>query len=142
VTTSTGDGVGAPAFTEPAPKSDSPGGVLGEVSNVLSAARRAVSGYFDLIVLEARRAGLSLVWMIALGFAAAILGVTAWMGLVAMLVLVAMAMGLSPVLSVLLLVVVNLCGAAGAVFACMKLSKDLMFPASRRQLSTDPGARP
>jgi hypothetical protein len=109
--------------------------VLGEVSGVLSAAQRAVSGYFDLIVLEARRAGISMIWMVAMGFAAALLGVTAWLGLVAMLALWAMAMGLSPILSVLLLVVLNIAGAAAAVFGCLKFSKGLMFTASRRQLS-------
>jgi hypothetical protein len=129
-------GAGAPDFTEPAPKTNpSSGGVMGEVSNVVSAAQRAVTGYFDLIVLEARRAGVSLVWMVALGFAAAILGVTAWMGLVAALAFWAVDAGLSPILAILLMVVLNLAGAGAAVFACVKRSKDLMFSASRRQLT-------
>lgn len=135
-TASSGDGVGAPDFTEPAPKSNPQGaGVMGEVTGVVTALQRTVSGYFDLIVLEAKRAGLSLVWMVALGFAAAILGVSAWLGVVTMLTLWAIALGFSPILAMLMMVVLNLGAAAGAVFACIKFSKDLMFTASRRQLS-------
>lgn len=119
-------------------QANAPGGTQREISGAIAAAQRAVSGYFDLIVLEARRAGISLIWMVAMGFAAAILGVTAWMGLVAVLALWAVSLGLSPILAVLLLVVLNVAGAAAAAFGCMKLSKDLTFTASRRQLAGAP----
>ncbi len=142
MTTATGanEGARASGYSEPAPRMQSAPashgpGVMGEISGAFSAAQRAVSGYVDLIVLEARRAGMSLIWMVALGFGAAILGVTAWMGLSLMLALWIMELGLSPILAVLIVVVANLAGAAGAVYACIKFSKDLMFTASRRQLS-------
>ena len=53
------------------------------MSNVISSARRVATGMVDLVVLEGRRAGLALAWMLGLGVAAAILGVTAWLGLMA-----------------------------------------------------------
>jgi hypothetical protein len=131
---------GAPDFTEPAPRSGSSGtGVLGELSNVLSATKRTVSGFFELLVLEGKRAGLALAWILGLGVGAAILGVTAWMGLMAALALWAVMLGLSPVLAVLLVVVLNLAAAGGAIFACIKMSKKLLFPVTRRQLKADAG---
>lgn len=47
-------------------------GVLDELSGALASARSGVAGLLELATLEARRAGLSLVWMAACGFAAAI----------------------------------------------------------------------
>jgi len=136
VTPAASQGADAPEFTEPAPQSRAaPAGVLDEVSNVVAAARRTVSGFFELLTLEARRAGLALAWMVALGTAAALLGVTAWLGIVTTLVLCVMALGVTPILAVLLFVVLNIAGAAAAVYVCMNMSKDLMFPSSRRQLA-------
>ena len=130
----------AAEYTEPASTSRSSAkptgsGVLGEVSNVISSARRVATGMVDLVVLEGRRAGLALAWMLGLGVAAAILGVTAWLGLMAVAALALMAAGLSPIWAVLLVVVLNLAAAGGAVFVCLKKSKDLLFSASRRQLA-------
>ncbi len=130
----------AAEYTEPAPRSNEAanppgGGVLGEVSDVLSSARRVATGMVDLVVLEGRRAGIALAWMLALGVAAAILGVTAWLGLMAVAALALMAAGLAPIWAMLLVVVLNLGVAAGAVFVCIKKSKDLLFTASRRQLA-------
>ncbi len=122
-------------FTEPAPPTHaSASGVLGEVSGMFASARSVVSGMVDLVTLEARRAGLALAWMAGLGIAAGILAITAWLGLMAALALWAIAAGLSPVLSILMVVVLNLVGAAAAVYACVKMSKALLFSASRRQL--------
>jgi hypothetical protein len=127
----------APEFREPAPQSRSPGaGVLREISNVFSAAQRAVSGFFELIVLESKRAGFALAWILGLALAAAILCVTAWMGLMVAVGLGIIALGLAPVVAVLVVVVLNLAAAGGAVFACKNKAKDLMFPATRRQVST------
>ncbi len=137
MTAAAGSGALAPEFTEPAPKTrPSATGVLGEVSSLVSSARRTVSGFFELVVLEARRAGIALAWMIGLGVGAAILGVTAWLGLMAMLAMLLVAMGLGPILAMLLVVVLNLAAAGSAAFVCVKMSKDLTFEASRRQLKT------
>ncbi len=126
----------APEITEPAPKSNPPGaGLLGEVSGVIGSARRVVSGMLELVVLEGRRAGFALAWMVGLGLAAAILAVTAWMGIMAAAALCLVAADVSPILSILIVVVLNLAGAGAAVFVCIKKSKDLLFPATRRQVA-------
>ena len=131
----------APEFSEPAPKSSPPGtGVLGEVSNLLSSGRRIVSGFVDLVVLEGRRAGIALAWMAGLGLAAGLLAVTAWLGLMAVAALALMAADVSPLLAILIVVVLNLAAAGGAVFVCVKKSKDLLFTASRRQISSKAGS--
>lgn len=131
-----GTGAQAPDFTEPAPSSIPAGGsVLGEVSAVIESARRVVSGMLDLVVLEGRRAGIALALMIGLGLAAAILVITAWMGVMVVVALGLILAGLSPILSILVVVALNLAGAGAAAFACVKKSKDLLFPAIRRQVA-------
>ncbi len=140
MTTATSSSADAPDFSEPAPTSGPPGtGVLGEVSNLMSSGRRIVSGFVDLVVLEGRRAGIALVWMVGLGLAAGLLAVTAWLGLMAITALALMAADVSPILAVLIVVVLNLAAAGGAVFVCVKKSKDLLFTASRRQISSQSG---
>ena len=46
-------------------------GVLDELSGALASARAALLYFLDLMSLEARRAGLALMWMVAWGFVAA-----------------------------------------------------------------------
>ncbi len=129
--------------TGAAPKSNPLGpGVLSEVANVLSAVRQAALGTFDLLALETRRAGLTLIWMIALGLVTAILAVTVWLGLMAALALYAVAWGLTWIGAILILVVINLIAASAAVFICVNMSQDLLFAASRRQLANRLPAQP
>jgi hypothetical protein len=136
VTTAGGSGAAAPEFREPAPQSHlAAGGLLDELSNVVTAARHTVSGAFELLTLEARRAGITLAFMIGLGLGAAILVVTAWLGLVAALVLWAISLGLGPIVAVLLATVLCLAGAGAAAYVCIRMSKDLLFPSSRRQIA-------
>jgi len=136
----TAGGAEAPAFTEPAPRAQpQSGGVLDECSNAAAAARRTLAALFDLFTLEAQRAGLALAWMVALGVGAAILAVTAWLGTVTALVLCAVALGLAPIVSLILMVALNLAGAAVAAYFCVRMSKDLRFPSSRRQLASEAG---
>ena len=136
MTQAAGQGAAAPDFTEPAPQADPPAsGLLNEASNVIASARRVVTGFLDLVVLEGRRAGMALAWMLGLGVAAAILAVTAWIGLMAVAALALMLAGVSPILSILIVVVLNLAAAGGAAFVCVKKSKDLLFPATRRQVA-------
>ncbi len=133
----------APASSAGAAGSPPPtAGVTGELAKVVSAVRRVAAGTFDLLALEARRAGLALVWMIVLGLAVVVLAVTAWFGLMAALALCAVAWGLSLSAAILILVVLNLLAAAVAVFVCVKMSGDLLFAASRRQLANKPAPPP
>ena len=58
-----------------------PSGVLDELSKLLAFARETLTGFLELVSLEARRAALGLVWMIVGGLVASIFIVTAWAGL-------------------------------------------------------------
>src|SRR4030067_1339098 len=68
-------------------------GIVGGIDNAINLVRRVLSDLFRLFSLEARRAGLALAWMVALGAMAAILVVTAWLGLMGALALWAVALG-------------------------------------------------
>ncbi len=121
------------------PASSPPGssrpGLTGALSNVVSGARQVASDLLELLALEARRAGLTLIWMIALGLATAFLGVTAWLALMVVLALCAVAWGLGWIGAFLGLAALNLIGASVTVCACMKISRNLLFSASRRRIS-------
>ena len=94
--------------------------------------------HLELVTLEAKRAGESLVSMVVFGIVVAILVVSAWMGLVAALVLWLVALGLAPALAVLIGVAINLAGAGGLVFLIKARTEALKFPATVRALK--PGA--
>lgn len=110
-------------------------GVLGELTGTLASARAALSHFLDLVSLEARRAGLALAWMIALGLAAAVCAITAWIGIMAALAMWAVSLGLHPVGAVVLVAGLNLAACAALAFRCIGMSRDLLFPATRRQVA-------
>ena len=64
-----------------------PQGIVAELSGAFAGARGLLSNLLDLFGLEARRAGLVLVLMLACGVLGAVLMVAAWIGLLAALVL-------------------------------------------------------
>jgi uncharacterized membrane protein YqjE len=113
-------------------------GVIGGFASVFHSARRVVADLFRLFSLEVRRAGLTLVWMLALGVLAALLVVTAWFSLMAALALWAVALGLTWIGAMLAIALLNLVVAAGVVWTCMVVSRNLLFPATRRQLAAVP----
>ncbi|MBA4742900.1 MAG: hypothetical protein H2060_09370 [Azoarcus sp.] len=115
------------------------GGVFDEISNAFASAREGVSALIELLLLEARRASLSLVWMLVCALIAAVCFIAVWIGLSTALALWMMSSGVDPLFAVLSVTGVNLL--AGAVFigACVLMSRNLGFPATRRQLSL--GAR-
>ena len=110
-------------------------GVLDELSSALASARTAIAKFLELLSLEARRAGLALVWMVVWGFVAAICIVAAWLGVMAALVLWAVSLGLLPVAAVLGVAVINCVAGAVLLRVCARLSRDLLFAASRRQVA-------
>jgi hypothetical protein len=110
-------------------------GVLEELTATLASARAALTHFLSLVSLEARRAGLALVWMIALGLGAAICAVAAWLGVMAALAMWIVSLGLPPVAAVLLLAVLNLAACAVLALGCIRMSRDLLFPATRRQVA-------
>lgn len=110
-------------------------GVLDELSGVIDSARAALSNILDLLSLETRRAGLALLWMVVLGLAAAICIVSAWLGLMTVLVMWAVSLGFPPIAAVLTVAVINLAAGAALIYVCIDISRDLLFSATRRQVA-------
>jgi hypothetical protein len=110
-------------------------GVLDELSSTLASAGATILNFLDLISLEARRAGLALVWMVACGLGVAICVVAAWLGFMAALSMWAVSLGCPPVAAVMAVAVINLAAGAVLIYACIGLSRDLLFKATRRQLA-------
>ena len=115
---------------------------LDELATALASARAVVSNLLDLAALEGRRAVLALVWMLALGLGAMVLAVTAWAGFMSALVLGAVALGVPWLVAVLVVSVINLLAAAGAIYVCIGMSRDVLFSATRRQVAGKPAQPP
>jgi hypothetical protein len=97
-------------------------------------AGRRFRTFLDLIALETRGAGLALMWMIVWGLVAALCIIAAWLGLMTALGLWAVSLGFSPIATVIAIAVVNL-AAAPADQDVHRMSRALLFPAVRRQVS-------
>jgi uncharacterized membrane protein YqjE len=110
-------------------------GVLEEASRVVGAVRETVSSFLELVTLEAHRAGAALVWMIAFGVVAGVCVIATWLGLMAALAMWVTSAGLSPILAVLLVALLNLALAGALAYAGIRKTDSLTFPATRRQLS-------
>lgn len=113
--------------------------VLDSVKALWSDLRGLLHDQLELVALETRRAGHSLVAMVAFGIVVGILVVSAWLGLVAVLVVWMISAGLGPILALLIAVGVNLLGAFGFVLAIRRKSHHLTYPATRRSLHSDAG---
>ena len=111
-------------------------GVFDELSKVLESARETLSQFLELVSLEGRRAGLTLVWMFVGGLVAAIFIVAAWTGLMAALVMLFVSLGMLPMAAVIAVAAVNLMTGAGMLYWCIGLSRHLLFAATRRQLAS------
>jgi hypothetical protein len=111
-------------------------GVFDELSKVLAYARETLSQFLELVSLEGRRAGLTLVWMFIGGLVAAIFIVTAWTGLMAALAMYVVSLGMLPIAAVIVVAAVNLIAGAGMLYWCIGLSRHLLFAATRRQLAS------
>ena len=110
-------------------------GVFDELSKMLAFARETLTDFLELVSLEARGAGLALVWMIVGGLIAAILIVMAWAGLMAALVMYVVSLGMLPIAAVIVVAALNLMAGAGVLYWCFGLSRHLRFAATRRQLT-------
>lgn len=108
--------------------------VLDEVSDTFASARRVIADFLELLALETRRAGLTLVWMVACGAVAAILVVTAWLGFMAALALWAVSLGFPWGAAVTVISLANFLAATIMTSVCIRKSRDLLFTATRRQL--------
>lgn len=115
-------------------------GILGGIANVLASMRRVISDLFHLFSLEVRRAGLTLMWMAALGAIAAMLIVAAWISLMCALALWIVSLGASWTSALVAISLANLFAAATSIVVCVIMSRNLLFPATRRQLGAPPTA--
>lgn len=106
-----------------------------ELSNVFTAARTTLSNFLELVSLEARHAGVALVWIVVWGVVAGVCLVATWLGLMAALAMWVASLGLSAILAVLLVALLNAAIAGVLIYACIGKSKGLLFPATRRQIA-------
>jgi hypothetical protein len=105
------------------------------MSSLIASVRALGERFFALVTLEGRQAGLSLAWMLGLALAAAVLAITAWLALLACIVLALVQndiVGWGWALSIAALL--SFAGAGGFVFMVIQKSENLLFPATRRQL--------
>ena len=101
----------------------------------VASARAVFSSLLELMSLEARRAGVTLMWMVVLGVIAAICIVTAWLVLMVALTIGAIALGCPPIAAVIALAASNLIAGAALIYRCIGMSRDLLFCATRRQVA-------
>lgn len=91
--------------------------------------------FSNLAALELRQAGIGMAMMLGFGIAAGMLLVTAWLGIIAWLVLFFVRSGaIGWPTAVGVAVLLCLAGAALMSAFAIKRSKDLLVPATRRQL--------
>ena len=109
-------------------------GIVEDLSGAMASARSLLSSVLDLFGLEARRAGLTLVLMLACGAIGAILVVAAWLGLMAALALWAVSLGISWEAALAAVAIGNLALAGVLFWLCVWVSRNLLFPATRRQV--------
>ncbi len=107
----------------------------GSVSSLIASVCTLGERFFTLVMLEGKLAGLSLAWMLGLALAAAVLAITGWLALLACIVLAfvqnnIVGWGWALLIAALL----NFAGAGGLVFMMIRRSRNLLFPATRRQL--------
>jgi len=117
-------------------------GVLDELSSALASVRALLSNFLALLSLEARRAGLALLWMVALGVVGAVCLVAAWLGLMAALAMWAVSLGMPPIAAVVAVAVINCVAGAVLIYVCIGMSRDLLFSATRRQLAVESSVTP
>src|SRR5204863_6200085 len=104
--------------------------------------RCLVTDYAHLAVLDARRAALNLAWLLASVLVVAVLVVSAWMGLLAALIMLAASQGFSWIGAVSTAAILNLVFAAGLAWWMRHLVAELPFTALLRQLRGEHAPEP
>lgn len=105
-------------------------GVIKGIEVLLSDFRELAHDQLQIVSLESQRVGESFVSMVVYGIALGLLVITAWLGLMGVLVLLLIQVGVLPSVSLLTAVLLNLGGAAGLFFAIRARSDDLKFSAT------------
>jgi hypothetical protein len=94
--------------------------------------------FVHLLVVEAKQAGISLAFMLAFAVAAAVLLITGWLALIACVVLALVLNGiLGWITTLIIAAILSFAGAGVLAFLVIGRAKDLLFRATRRQLSSN-----
>ncbi|MEO8674093.1 MAG: hypothetical protein ABI569_00855 [Casimicrobiaceae bacterium] len=120
--------------TEAASPAESESKLLEQTKALWHSARGLTHSHLQLAALETRLVGQNMVTMIAAGVAAAILFVTAWLGLVGVMVLIMIDNGARPSVAVFAAVTLNLIGAFILFRFMRSKAPSLEFPATIRSL--------
>jgi hypothetical protein len=111
-----------------------PVGLGALLAHLLGETKSLVADYAELAVLDARRAAVNLAWLLGCVLIVAVLVITAWMGLVAGLIVWMFSEGVSWPVAIFIAAALNLVAAAGLDLWMRHLLKDLPFTALLRQL--------
>ena len=109
--------------------------LLRKGSALLRTWRAIFDGLVALAVLEARLVGLSAAAILGLGLAAGVLFITAWLLLMAGFALWLVYLGAGWGLALLCIALINALTGGGLVVLIIKLSRNLLFQATRRQMT-------
>jgi uncharacterized membrane protein YqjE len=121
----------------PAAAATSAPGLLENAQALWHDLRGLAHDHLQLAALETQRAGKSLVNMVVYAVAAAMLLVSAWLGLMAAGVLWLIDRGLNASVALLLVVVLNIAAAFVLFTMIRRSSQQLRFPATVRSLKSD-----
>lgn len=121
----------------PEPTADGAGGLLNDVRSLWQQLLGLAHDRVRLAVLETRLAGLSLAAMVAAAVMVGLLVITAWMGLLAALLIATVNSGVSPIAALLFGMSANLAGAWLLCAFIRRRSRHLLWAASLRSLRPD-----
>jgi hypothetical protein len=124
------------------PAEPAPASLVQMVQELLHELPGLLSERVELLALELRRAGMALARIVAFVVAAAILGVTAWLGLWAVVVGLMVGAGLHWAAALGLAILVNAAVAVFAVLQVRGLARLLALPATRRHLTVQAAPAP
>ena len=111
-----------------------PAGLGDLLARLLGEGRQLVADYTLLAVLDARRAAIQLAWIVSSGVVVSVLLVTAWLALVAALMVWLFEEALSWPLALVIGAVLNLAGAGALLWWMRSLVIEKPFGALLRQL--------
>ena len=116
---------------------------LGELAGrLIEGVRQLVADFAQLVVLDARRAGVHLAMLLSAGLLIAILVITAWMGFAAAGIVWLFDQGVSWPAAVAIAAVINIAAAAALAWWARHLVSEMPFTALLRQLRGDPPGNP
>lgn len=111
-----------------------PVGLGALLAHLFAETKGLVTDYAELAVLDARRSAVNLAWLLGCVLIVAVLVITAWMGLVAGLIVWMFSEGVSWPVAIGVAAGLNLLAAGGLYFWMRHLLAELPFAALLRQL--------